>query len=339
MAPKSRKKTLDAFLESVEEPGVTPLPETQSPKSLQPETQSLKSLQPKTQSPKADEVIQSVPQVDQNQSLPPPPKKSRSRAPVKKEEKPVEHVIIQLPIPPESVEKIITQISYTDGNYRPSEQQEPIPYTSADHFTNIPDSISDSGNAVDIRRIEEAYKDMHPSLTTRQACFWCCHEMGPYKYGLPISFDPIHQSFHQFGSFCSLECAAAYNFSVYMGSDRMWEIHSWIQLLAKKLGIETPIRSAPSRYLLQMFGGPLQIEEFRKCHKSLSRAYVMNIPPMINVSPQFEMMNVSYIYGKHNDLHEEPKNKLSRKKSIMDTKRTLDTKMNLTYETILPEEV
>jgi hypothetical protein len=315
MAPKSRKKTLDAFIETHEDPPIAVVEAATEPPAV-------------------------VPAPEPVEPMPPVAKKARSRATVKKEEKTTEHIIVQLPIPPESIDKIIQHISYTDGDYSSSETvQEPIPYTSTDHFTHVHDCISDSGNAMDIRCAESAYKDMHPSLTMRHACFWCCHEMGPYKYGLPTAYDPIHQSFHQFGSFCSLECAAAYNFSVYMGSDRMWEIHSWIQLLAKKLGIETPIRAAPSRYLLQMFGGPLQIEDFRKCHKSLSRAYVMNIPPMINVSPQFEMMNVSYIYGKQNDpSSDEPKTKLGRKKSIMDSKRTLDAKMNLTYETIQPEE-
>jgi len=37
----------------------------------------------------------------------------------------------------------------------------------------------------------------------------------------------------------------AYNYGNYMGSDRMWEIHSWIQWMAQKMGYETPIRPAP----------------------------------------------------------------------------------------------
>ena len=265
------------------------------------------------------------------------PKVTRKGRQSKKDDKTMDHVIVQLPIPQEKLEDIIRQNAYTEGILL-QDNREPMPYSSDDHFDNIHDCVSDVGNAFDSKHTENCIKEMHPSLTTRQACYWCCHEIGPFKYGMPVSYDTVHQSFNQYGLFCSLECAAAYNFSTNMGSDRMWEIHSWIQLMAKKLGIETPIRAAPSKYLLQMFGGPMPIEMFRSCHKSLYRAYVMNIPPMINVSSQSEVINVSYIYGKQNYAQaDDSKNKLSRKKSIMDSKKTLDAKMNLTYENIEQE--
>lgn len=274
--------------------------------------------------------------------VPPPVKKSRTKsASAKKDDKiaPSDHVIVQLPIPSERIDQIIELDTLYDTNAAAVHPMfEPLPFTCTDHFTNVQDTISETGTSMESKQIESVMKEMHPSLATRKACYWCCHEIGAYKYGMPILYDPVHRSFHSFGSFCSLECAAAHNFSVHTGSDRMWEIHSWIQLLAKRLGIETPIRAAPSRFLLQMFGGPMRIEDFRACHKSLSRAYVMNIPPMINVSSQTEIMNVSYIYERPDgETGDEQRNKLSRKKSVMDTKRTLDSKLNLSYETIVPE--
>lgn len=273
------------------------------------------------------------PILDDNTAVP-KPKAPRKGKQSKKEEKNIEHIIVQLPILQDKLEDIIQQSAYSEGQMV-NDNREPLPYSSVDHFDNIHDCISEAGQAVDCKNVESTMKDMHPSLMMRQACYWCCHEIGPFKYGMPISYDPVHHSFHQYGQFCSLECTSAYNYSVNMGSDRMWEINSWIQLMAKKLGIELPIRAAPSRYMLQMFGGPLRIEDFRACHKSLYRAYVMNIPPMINVSAQSEVMNVSYIYGKQNEQsQEESKTKLARKKSIMDSKKTLDSKMNLTYENI-----
>lgn len=321
MPPKSRKKPLDAFIETVIDPPPVHSEVEAVPQNIEnsSNTCDIPTTPPKTSALEAP--------------LPPAPKKSRTRV-SKKEDKPNEHVIVQLPIPAERIDQIIEHTMYTNGTATAS-YVEPLPFTSTDHFTDVQDTISDIGTSMESKQIETAMKDMHPSLATRKACFWCCHEIGPYKYGMPISFDPIHRTFHQFGTFCSLECAAAHNFSVHTGSDRMWEIHSWIQMLAKKLGIELPIRAAPSRFLLQMFGGPMRIEDFRACHKSLSRAYVMNIPPMINVSSQTEIMNVSYIYERPDgDPNDEQRTKLSRKKSIMDTKRTLDSKLNLSYETI-----
>lgn len=280
MPPKSRKKTLDAYIET------TPVGQAD------------------------DGFAQETP------TPLPPLKRVRTRTAAKKEEKSPEHVIVQLPISPEKIHQIIQQ------NTPPplaAARPDPIPYASLDHFSHLQDTVQDTEASV--------------TPITRLACFWCCHDIGAHKYGMPIMYDSVHQVFQQFGTFCSLECAAAHNFATHQGSDKVWEIHSWIQLLAKKLCIETPIRPAPTRFMLQMFGGPLSIDDFRMCHKSLQRAYVMNIPPMINVSSQTEVMNISYIVqDKSGDVNDDQRNKLTRKKALMDSKRTLDAKMNLTYE-------
>lgn len=317
MAPKTRKKKIDVVeaMSAITEPITENIPPPIETKvDIEPDINPIQGL--------------NIPLSDVK------PKTVRKSRQTKKEEKTVEHVIVQLPISQEKIEEIVKHSAYTEGTVL-QDNREPLPYSSVDHFDNLHDCVSDVGNAFDSKNTENCMKEMHPSLTTRQACYWCCHEIGAFKYGMPVSYDTMHQSFNQYGLFCSLECASAYNFSTNMGSDRMWEINTWIQLMAKKLGIETPIRAAPSRYLLQMFGGPMRIEDFRNCHKSLYRAYVMNIPPMINVSAQSEVMNVSYIYGKQNDIaNDDTKSKLARKKSIMDSKKTLDAKMNLTYENI-----
>jgi hypothetical protein len=126
-------------------------------------------------------------------------------------------------------------------------------------------------------------------------CFWCCHSIVDKEFGMPLRYDSIHNSFTLYGCFCSLECAAAHNFSVHMGSDRAWEIHSWIQLIARRYGYAGRVRPAPSKFLLKLFGGPLTIEEFRTTHKGLSRSYVINIPPFIHVASQMEVLNTSFL--------------------------------------------
>jgi hypothetical protein len=112
---------------------------------------------------------------------------------------------------------------------------------------------------------------------------------------MPIQYDSVHNSFTLYGCFCSLECAAAHNFSMHMGCDRAWEIHSWIQLLARRYGYSGRVRPAPSKFLLKLFNGSLTIEEFRAAHKDLTRTYVMNIPPFIHVASQMEVLNTSFI--------------------------------------------
>ena len=135
------------------------------------------------------------------------------------------------------------------------------------------------------------------SIKKKHICFHCCHEIGHMCFGMPTRYDGHTETFTTYGNFCSLECAAAFNFSTHMGSDRAWEIHSWIQMLGRRYGYAEPIRPAPARYLLEMFDGPLTIEQFRRAHATQTRTLVLNIPPMISLPSQLESINTSYWTG------------------------------------------
>ena len=70
-------------------------------------------------------------------------------------------------------------------------------------------------------------------------------------------------------------------------------------MMAKSYGIhDRHIRPAPSRYLLEKFGGKLGIDEYRKVHQSSERSFVINVPPMISVQSSVEILNSSYIKKK-----------------------------------------
>ena len=248
-----------------------------------------------------------------------------------------QHVIVQLPIQNERIENILSEmlnpLEYCHSII------DPEPYFPNNNFiSNNDDVINDKKDVV--KKIESDTKTIIE--TPKNCCFWCCHSICSKEFGLPIKYDTIHDSFTTFGSFCSLECTVAYNYSYYMGSDRMWEIHSWIQWMSHKMGFETPIRPAPSRYLLKMFNGPMEIEEFRQVHKNYLKTYIMNMPPLIHVQGQMESINTSYLNQKINVSSTSPsaqpvieeKVKLSRNKAIVDTKKTLDTKMNLIIKSV-----
>ena len=135
------------------------------------------------------------------------------------------------------------------------------------------------------------------AVKKQHICFHCCHEIGHMCFGMPTRYDGHTETFTTYGNFCSLECAAAFNFSTHMGSDRAWEIHGWIQMLGRRYGFAEPIRPAPARYLLEMFDGPLTIEQFRRAHATQTRTLVLNIPPMISLPSQLESINTSYWTG------------------------------------------
>ena len=201
-------------------------------------------------------------------------------------------IVLQLAISQSKINNIIN----TDKN--DNKIVEPTPYESICHFTNDAENIScdneyyhnniNNNNLINIEN------------KNNSCCFWCCHTIDSNIYGMPFNYDTINDTFYVLGSFCSLQCANAYNFSVNCGSDKVWEINSWIQMIAKRYGFVHIIRPAPSKYLLKMFGGNLTIEDFREAHLNSDKTYVLNIPPMISINITSEVINTSYL-NKHSN--------------------------------------
>lgn len=241
-----------------------------------------------------------------------------------------DHVLLKLPLTDKQLDSILLQENSISEvlTYTPT-INEPEPYMPSDPFLNDVDTLLDDSVAAVIEEKEDCnpqnanLSTCHSNPKKQKVCFWCCHDVGHMTYGMPTRYDSINKSFTMYGTFCSLECSAAYNFSVHLGSDRAWEIHSWIQMLGKRYGFKEPIRPAPSRYLLNMFDGPLSIEEFRSAHRGQTRTYVLNIPPLISVNSQMEVVNTSFI-GKMMNGHED--------KVPPRTRKTLDAKLGLMIE-------
>lgn len=240
----------------------------------------------------------------------------------------IEPVVMQLPIQHDRIDELMG-IQDMDSvlEYNPS-IMEPQPYQPTDTFhsrhdmvtiVDAPPGATDTPPKDNMSSREKTMvEDAGP--TNAKVCFWCCHNIEHMEYGMPVRYDVFHKNFTMFGTFCSLECAAAYNYSVHMGSDRVWEIHSWIQMLAHRYGYSGTVRPAPSRYLLKMFNGPMSIEEFRSAHKGLARTYVLNIPPFIHVSSHMEILNTSFL-----DANESKVSKPIKKKSaFIIEKQTLE---------------
>ena len=199
---------------------------------------------------------------------------------IKDNENNEEDIILQLTISQNKVYNIINNISDT-------KILEPTPYENTCYFTNDSENIS----------CENEYYQTNTFNKNISCCYWCCHSIDN-NYGMPYNYDTINDTFYTLGSFCSLQCANAYNFSTNSGSDKVWEINSWIQMIARRFGINNIIRPAPCRYLLKMFGGNLSIEEFREAHINTDKTYILNIPPMISICSTSEVINTSYLNKK-----------------------------------------
>jgi hypothetical protein len=247
-----------------------------------------------------------------------------------------EPVVLQLPISSSRLDELINSQDMSNIlEYNPT-LTEPTPYTPANTFISAHDLLH--ADPMDASTSDAPAATVTSDADTGTSCegavhspmcFWCCHPLQHTEFGMPIRYDVFHKNFTLYGTFCSLECAAAYNYATHMGSDRVWEIHSWIQMLAHRYGYATPIRPAPSRYLLKMFNGPLSIEEFRSSHKGLARTHVMNIPPFIHVSSQIETLNTSFL---DKSVPEKCVKPTKKKATILLDKQSIESKLPCTIE-------
>jgi len=188
-----------------------------------------------------------------------------------------------------------------------------------------------------LKDFEEKNKIHEWPSNTSISCYWCCHRFDNAPFGIPVNFNK--NNFDVFGCFCSLECAAAYNFKMHDNIDEMWERYNLINLLYRKLNLEgKQVKPAPDRLSLKMFGGYLDIDEFRQFFKS-NRLVNINFPPMTSLTQQIEEVNEHEL---NNDYKYIPiditridkyKEKLmfKRNKPLINSKNSLESTMNLKY--------
>lgn len=110
--------------------------------------------------------------------------------------------------------------------------------------------------------LEKVSGDRYSSQTS---CFWCCHKFDWTPVLLPLSYDAYKNLYTCEGHFCSPECALAYNYADKKASDSIiWNRHSLLRNLYSELYKTKCLSPAPPRTLLRMFGGPLDIEQYRE---------------------------------------------------------------------------
>jgi hypothetical protein len=120
-----------------------------------------------------------------------------------------------------------------------------------------------------------------PTYGGTTACFWCCHPF-PWKASvLPISYDAYENMYTCEGHFCSPECAMASLYADPNVSDNSrWIRHSLLADLYRTLYTKRDLIPAPPRTTLRIFGGPLDIEQFREYTASSEEMIAVQLPPL-----------------------------------------------------------
>jgi hypothetical protein len=126
--------------------------------------------------------------------------------------------------------------------------------------------------------------------TPQTACFWCCHGFSWNACVLPKSYDAYKNIYTAEGNFCSPECALAYNYADTRISDSLkWTQHSLLRKIYCELYKTRELSPAPPRSLLRMFGGVLDIEQYRDYSTGMNNIVLSELPP---IRLQFPSMNV-----------------------------------------------
>lgn len=136
-------------------------------------------------------------------------------------------------------------------------------------------SYSDILSSVELSKISNSFNtDLLKSIldkvvadryNAQTCCFWCCHKFSWSPVVIPISYDAYKNLYTCEGHFCSPECSLAYIYADNRISDSTkWNRHSLLRHLYSDLYREKTLSPAPPRTLLRMFGGPLDIEQFRE---------------------------------------------------------------------------
>lgn len=161
-------------------------------------------------------------------------------------------------------------------------------------------SYSDILNSVEKSRDNERFNvDLLKSIldstnvnryTAQTVCFWCCHGFNWPACVLPSSYDTYKNIYNARGNFCSPECALAYSYADSQVSDSTkWLQHALIGKLYSEIYKSRVLSPAPPRALLRMFGGVLDIEQFRDYTTSTNEIVLSELPP---IRLHFPSMNV-----------------------------------------------
>jgi hypothetical protein len=169
--------------------------------------------------------------------------------------------------------------------------------------------------------------------STNVACFWDCHCFDHNPWGIPIKYDVQTGKFTLFGIFCSPNCAMSYLLANESNNSTLWERVSLLNLLNYKVyESDENIIPAPDKMCLKLFGGPLDISEFRALTLKNNKVFNINFPPCNIVTPVLEETKKIYNQDSYfipNDKKKQNKIqtelKIKRTRSIYNNKNTLDS--------------
>lgn len=166
----------------------------------------------------------------------------------------------------------------------PVDDSGPLPSNSTTEYAEILREVEASrvGDRFNTEMMKEILtRTRSPVYSQTTACLWCCHTF-PWKATvLPISYEAYDNLYTCEGHFCSPECAMAYLYADPSLSDvSRWTRHTLLTDLYRSLYTSRELTQAPPRQTLRLFGGPLDIEQFREYAARSEDIIAVHLPPL-----------------------------------------------------------
>jgi hypothetical protein len=153
------------------------------------------------------------------------------------------------------------------------------------------------------------------------ACFWCCHQFDGFQFKSPVSYNTYKDLYTCEGNFCSPECCLAHLYSDSTVSDtQRWNRHALLIKLYGSLYPDYLISPAPPRTLLRMFGGVLDIKQYREYLSGPNDLIGCEMPPIRTVFPSMNIQGPLRDIKKYVSLANEVIDKASESLRLKRTK-------------------
>lgn len=131
-------------------------------------------------------------------------------------------------------------------------------------------------------RFQDANREQRLPESTEIACFWDCNPFRGQPCVIPTGIE--EGIWRVYGNFCCPECAAAFLFNERLDSNVQWERYALLNRLYVTSPLDTePIRLAPARSALRLFGGNLEVADYRSIVGEKRLRIDVMTPPMISI--------------------------------------------------------
>jgi hypothetical protein len=184
---------------------------------------------------------------------------------------------------------------------------------------------NDNKNIGELPGYEKEDYDIKLNITN-SVCWNCCHSIDNELLSQPIKYD--NNVFTTVGNFCSYPCVSRYILESNESSENIFNKLSTLNLYynIKNNTKSKRITPAPSKLVLKMFGGCMDINEYRS--KNEEYLVTTNIEPIVKCID----VSVKELHIKKNNIKENIKEfKLYRKNKKINTNDIYES-MNLVSE-------